>query len=567
MTTRKALPNLIGALSLGLGLVFLLLVGTQAMGQKNIDESITLTRGPYLQSVTTDSIIIVWETEQPASSRVDYGPTAAYGLVVSDSVNVTHRALVLTNLNPYTTYHYQISSNGQLLGEGSAFRTAASPTQTTFSFVALGDTRTNYQPHQSVISRAVMLSPDFFLHTGDFVEDGSVAAQWDTFFEIEQDLLRQSPLFGALGGHEKNDANYFDAFHLPGNEHWYSFDYGDAHFIALQVDHYADYTPGSPQYAWLENDLANTDRLWKFVFFHNPPYSSGSHGSDLAVRDALGPLFTQHNVDLVFNGHDHDYERSVVTDVVYIVTGGGGAPLHGQANSNPYSVHFASTYHCVSITINNRILSSVGVRPDGVQFDAFTISKPLDIELPLAAFDSSSPDWLGQATIFTNTSIVSETSTYLWTFGDGATSTLTNPSHTYAVPGSYTATLTATTAAKSDVATDTVIVYSPPSVDFTAHPTQGVRLLNIAFTAIVTTTPSGDPALTYLWDFGDGKTSDLEKPKHVYRTNGIYTVALKVSNPAGSDTTTKTEYITIREGYTIYLSLILRSRYTEKGME
>jgi hypothetical protein len=153
-TTRRVFPNLIGALSLGLGLVFLLLVGTQVMGQKNIDESITLTRGPYLQSVTTDSIIIVWETKQPASSRVDYGPTAAYGLVISGSVNVTHHALVLTDLNPYTTYHYQISSGGVLPGEDNTFRTAASPTQTTFSFVALGDTRTNHRSlERSVVTK------------------------------------------------------------------------------------------------------------------------------------------------------------------------------------------------------------------------------------------------------------------------------------------------------------------------------------------------------------------------------------------------------------------------------
>lgn len=564
VTTRKALPNLIGALSLGLGLAFLLLAGTQVMGQKNIDESITLTRGPYLQSVTTDSIIIVWETDQPTSSRVDYGPTAAYGLVVSDSVDVTHHTLVLKNLTPYTTYHYHISSDGVLLGEDSAFRTAASPNHTTFSFVALGDTRTNHEAHRSVISHAVMLSPDFFLHTGDFVEDGSVTAQWDTFFEIEQELLRQSPLFGVLGNHEKNDAKYFDAFHLPGNEQWYSFDYGDVHFTALQIDDHADYAPGSTQYTWLENDLTNTHSLWKIVFFHIPPYSSGYHGGDSTVRDTLGPLFSQYGVDLVFNGHDHAYERSVVTDVVYIVTGGGGAPLSEQLNPNAYSAYFTSTYHCISVTIDNRTLSSVAVRPDGVQFDAFAITKPLDIELPLAIFDSSSPDWLGQATVFTNTSIVSGTATYLWAFGDGATSTLTNPSHTYTVPGSYVAVLTATTAAKSDVATDTITIYSSPAVDFTAYPTQGVRLLNIAFTATVTTTPPGDPGLTYLWNFGDGKTSNLEKPKYAYSTNGTYTITLTVSNPAGSDTAIKTEYITIREGYTVYLSLILRGPYAEK---
>ncbi len=335
--------------------------------------AVTLTRGPYLQSVTTDSIIVVWETEEPANSQANYGRTVVYDFVVSSTTSVTHHALTLTDLNPYSVYHYQVSSNGQPLGEDSTFRAAASPTQTAFLFVAFGDTRTDTAAHQSVVNRVVTITPDFALHTGDFVADGRVAAQWTTFFTVEQDLLRQSPLFGALGNHEMNSAEYFDAFHLPGNERWYSFDYGDTHFTALQVDGYADYAPGSAQYTWLENDLASTDRLWKIVFFHIPPYSSGSHGGNSSVRDALCPLFAQHGVDLVFNGHDHDYERSVVSDVTYIVTGGGGAPLYQQTHPNPYSVYFTSTYHCVCVTVDSWSLTSVGVRPDGIQFDLFTI--------------------------------------------------------------------------------------------------------------------------------------------------------------------------------------------------
>jgi predicted phosphodiesterase len=354
---------------------------------READGPVTLTRGPYLQSVTTDSVVVVWDTAQLATSLVEYGPTLSHGLVISDSTPVTHHALTLTSLSSYFTYHYRTYSNGQLVAASSSFRIAASPTQTTFSFVALGDTRSDAAAHQSVVDRAVTLSPDFVLHNGDFVYDGSVAAQWTTFFAIERELLRRAPLFGTLGNHERNASNYFDAFHLPGNERWYSFDYGNAHFVGLQIDGYADYGPGSVQYAWLENDLTGTDRLWKIVFFHIPPYSSGRHGGRASVRDALSPLFAQHGVDVVFNGHDHDYERSLVGDVTYIVTGGGGAPLYDQQTDNPYSVYFAKTYHCVRITVSGRMLFGVGVRPDGTQFDPFTILKPIEghlqIYLPL----------------------------------------------------------------------------------------------------------------------------------------------------------------------------------------
>jgi hypothetical protein len=338
----------------------------------------TLTRGPYLQSVAADSVIVVWETDMAGDSQVEYGLTASYGSVVSDPISVTHHALTLTGLLPHTTYHHRVSTDGQPLGADSAFRTAAPATQTTFTFVALGDTRTDHVAHAQVISSILTLAPDFVLHTGDFVYNGLAADEWNTFFAIEHDLLQQVPLFGALGNHELNSALYFDAFHLPGNERWYSFDYGNVHFVALQVDGLVPFASGSEQFVWLENDLAQTRQPWKVVFFHVPPYSSGAHGGDLLVsqvRQELVPLFASHDVDLVFNGHDHDYERSVMSGTVYIVTGGGGAPLYSQVYSSSASVYFTSTHHSVLVNVSGPVLSFAGVRSDGVRFDECVLYK------------------------------------------------------------------------------------------------------------------------------------------------------------------------------------------------
>ncbi|RLC67203.1 MAG: hypothetical protein DRI48_02930 [Chloroflexi bacterium] len=105
---------------LRLGLAFLLLTGTRSLGQESSGRSRnapvlqhsagegepSLTRGPYLQSVTTDHVLVVWETDQPATSRVDYGPTAEHGFVVSSAVTVTHHVLTMTGLKPYTAYYY-----------------------------------------------------------------------------------------------------------------------------------------------------------------------------------------------------------------------------------------------------------------------------------------------------------------------------------------------------------------------------------------------------------------------------------------------------------------------------
>lgn len=376
-------------LSLGLSLLFagLLLFAFHQVGAGpaaahdalSAPATTALTRGPYLQSVTTDSIVIVWETDAPADSRVDYGLTPDLGMSVTDATPVAHHAITLTDLLPYTQYAYQASAGGAPLGPVSTFRTAAPATQTTFSFAALGDTRTNALAHQRVVSCIVAMAPDLVLHTGDLVASGGDPTQWAEFFAIEQDLMRETPLFPVLGNHEGNHAHYFDAFHLPHNERWYAFDYGQVHFVGLQVDGYADWTPGSPQYEWLEHDLMTTDRQWKVVFFHIPPYTSGPHADDSYVptlRQTLTPLFVRHGVHLVFNGHDHDYERSVVTGVTYLVSGGGGAPLYGAQNDNPYSAYFTSTHHAVSVTVQGDILSAMGTRPDGRAFDPFTLTQP-----------------------------------------------------------------------------------------------------------------------------------------------------------------------------------------------
>src|SRR5206468_2418741 len=128
-------------------------------------------------------------------------------------------------------------------------------------------------------------------------------------------------------------------------ERFYSFDHGDAHFTVLDSNSCCDAT----QRSWLETDLATTPRKWKFVFFHHTPYSCASgffsNGSNIAVRTSWGPLFEQYGVDIVFDGHDHLYERSSYVDdfhvdgsggsdglgTYYVMTGGGGKSLDSAA--------------------------------------------------------------------------------------------------------------------------------------------------------------------------------------------------------------------------------------------
>ena len=338
----------------------------------------TLVRGPYLQSVTTDSVIIVWETEGSSRGEVIYGETDKYGSGVTDPVVGTSHAITLTNLTPYTTYHYRVEDDGVTFSKDAAFRTAAGPDQTKFTFAAFGDTRTQGQIHQEVVDSIVAQDPDFVLHTGDLVDRGSMYPYWETFFEIEGELMSRIPLFPALGNHEDNHQNYFDLFYLPGNERWYTFDYGNARFICLQVDGKVDYGPGSEQYVWLERELSANTQPWLFVYFHIPPYSSSKRETDIEqnIRQALTPLFEQYGVDVVFNGHNHNYERNEVNGVTYVVTGGGGAPLSVMEEPELTREAFAVTYHFMLLEIDGNHLVATVYSNQGKILDEFERTIP-----------------------------------------------------------------------------------------------------------------------------------------------------------------------------------------------
>ena len=343
------------------------------------------TRGPYLQSVTPTSIVIVWETREEVDSRVEYGSTSAYGSTATDVRLMTHHAVTLTALTASTTYHYRVKVSPLAWSPDSTLKTAADAEGTSFSFAVIGDTHSGVYEfprrkrdiddvHRRSIDMISGLSPDFYIHVGDMVQEGGDSAAWDEFFATEGELMRRVTMFPTLGNHERNHQNYFDLFHLPDNERWYSFDYGNAHFICLEVDGYADFAVDSAQYRWLQSDLAETGQIWKFVFFHFPAYSSGGgYGSDPEVQAYLVPIFRQYGVDIVFNGHEHNYQRNMVDGVTYVQSSGGGG-MTRPPGAFEWTVYSEDTRHVLIITIHGNQLRSVAIRPDGSRFDRFTLT-------------------------------------------------------------------------------------------------------------------------------------------------------------------------------------------------
>ncbi|MBI2864483.1 MAG: SBBP repeat-containing protein [Chloroflexi bacterium] len=158
--------------------------------------------------------------------------------------------------------------------------------------------------------------------------------------------------------------------------------------------------------------------------------------------------------------------------------------------------------------------------------------------------------------VFTDTSSGDNTS-WLWRFGDGLTSTIQSPTHTYSFSGAYSVTLSVSGPDGQDQFTreGAVTVYAPAHAGFSALPVSGAVPLQVGFTD----RSSGD-ITSWSWNFGDGITSTRQSPSHIYVAAGVYNVTLSVAGYGGSDTFTRSNYITVRlsPAHSVYLPLATR---------
>jgi 3',5'-cyclic AMP phosphodiesterase CpdA len=176
-------------------------------------------------------------------------------------------------------------------------------------------------------------------------------------------------LFAILGNHDVMDDTgdaQIEALGMPGR--WYAVERGEVLGIALDST-----DPQNPeQLAWLEATLAESDATWKLVGLHHPPYSSGLHGSNEAARDAFVPLFERYGVQVVFSGHEHDYQRTnPINGVTYIVTGSGS--LSRRTGIEDFTAVAYATHHYVDLNVFEDHLLLRAIDQDGEQFDEATI--------------------------------------------------------------------------------------------------------------------------------------------------------------------------------------------------
>jgi uncharacterized protein (TIGR03437 family) len=236
------------------------------------------------------------------------------------------------------------------------------------------------------------------IHVGDVAYESGTFAQFESnYFALYAPLMGRLPFFLTPGNHDYETDNA--APYLAGNAaplsnvpaaamgRYYSFDWGDAHFVSLD----SNLMPtdlASQMLAWLDSDLAASGKYWKIVFLHHPPYPTGTHLNDpicAQVQQSVNPIVERHGVQLVLSGHEHGYERTWPLvggqpvnsgpSTTYVITGGGGQTME-VVGSLPQTAIAVLAFHYLRVDVESTQLSLQAVGLSGNVIDQVTLTPP-----------------------------------------------------------------------------------------------------------------------------------------------------------------------------------------------
>ncbi len=592
----------------------------------------TVTRGPYVQMGAPTSMVVCWRTDTPTDSRVRYGSSLSnLNMIAFDTATTTDHCVTLTGMTSNTTYYYSFGTSSLTLGGGdSSYFFVTSPTTAKPTRIwVLGDPGTTGSGQTLTRNAYYNFTgtrfTDLWLMLGDNAYDfGSDAEYQRAIFDFYPTTLKQSVLWPTIGNHDSAGAPnpvkplpYHNIFALPqngeaggvasGTEDYYSFNYGNIHFVCLDSFTSAR-TPGSPMLTWLQNDLANNTKDWLIAFWHHPPYSKGSHNSDvedelIEMRQYILPILENYGVDLVLTGHSHAYERSYLLDGHYglsstfngsmIKNGGDGRPASNGAYTKPTlgpsprqgavyvvagSAGMASggtlNHPAMFISLNNRgslvldinsdRLDVTYLRDTGAIDDTFTLIKGVSSSNVLPTVSLTSPasgaTFNAPATVtITANAADSDGAVTKVDFYQGASLLGTDTTAPYeytwsnVVAGSYSLTARATDngggVMTSTAASITVAPSAPPTVSLTS-PASGATFNAPATITITADAADSDGAISKV-DFYRGSTllgTDTTAPYEYTWSNaaaGSYSLTAKATDNSGGVTTSTAVSITV----------------------
>ncbi len=493
----------------------------------------SIVRGPYLQRVSPQSIVVRWRTGTPTDSGVRWGasPQGLTNAVTMSGARTEHE-LAITGLQPDKRYFYSAGTIlDSLVGE-DADHVFTTPPRTGVAkrtrIWVLGDSGTGGSVARSVRNAYTTFTSgtptDFWMMLGDNAYPAGTDGDYQVaVFEMYPDMLRRSVLRPAYGNHDALSADadagtgpYFDVFTLPtqgesgglasGREAYYAFDHGDIHVVVLDSSQSSRAADG-PMAQWVRDDLAATSADWIIAIWHHPPYSKGSHDSDeedelIEMRQNFLPILEQAGVDVVMSGHSHSYERSFFLDGhygfsstftdAYKKDGGDGRADGDGVYEKPT---LAPTAHAGTVYLVAGC--SGGISGGPLDHPAmFTSANHLGSVILDIAGNRLDETFLGNdGTILDHFSIVKEAALL-------------------------------------------------PVVDFTGEPRAGVAPLTVQFRDLTINGPTA-----WSWDLdGDGLTDATARdPARTYAIPGVYAVGLTAMNLAGTAGIVRDRYLCVTE--------------------
>lgn len=389
------------------------------------------SEGRYIRQIVAQdnstSRTIMWQSDSSeADAVIEYRLTGsentqsigATDKVFTDDGSTTYiHEATLTGLTPKTKYEYRVGYGSDRRSDWYSLETAGA---SVYDVLIYPDSQSgDYSQWEEIVKDSAHRNPRtaLYISMGDLVDNGEQAYQWRTWLNSIQLLSTRVPLAPMMGNHEmytldwkmREPKAYLNYFDVPSNgnttfdRHYYSYDYGDVHYVVLDTqlyesNHDDNHDVHHPdlydvQIRWLRQDLTNNTKKWTVVLMHRDPfqYAFDRPGASRAVGfDEEGvlfmPIFDEFNVDLVLSAHLHSYRnrghvRNFERDAsgpLYILTGIAGDARRPKWKEHPLDIYVApdrekNNYMTMTVTPNKLIVKAF--LPDGTQLDESVIEK------------------------------------------------------------------------------------------------------------------------------------------------------------------------------------------------